>query len=265
MRAILSVFLLFTLISLTACSSTPKQDLRPANELYEEAQTEMAETNYEKAIKLLETLQARYPYGRYAQQALMEIAYANYKVSEPDAALSAVDRFIKQFPNSPNLDYIYYLKGLVNFNDNAGFFSRITRQDPAERDPQSLRDSFDSFRELISRFPESKYTKDARLRMQFLINTLSRSDISIASYYMRRGGYIAAINRANNVLQEFPETRQTRDALKIMVLAYDALGQHDLRDDAQRTLDLNIAKDGIKPTVTDKGLKKSGSWWQFWL
>ena len=261
MRYILSVFLLFTLIS---CSSTPKQDLRPASELYVEAHAELEDFNYEKAVKSLETLQSRYPYGRYAQQALMEIAYANYKQNEPDAALSAADRYIKQFPNSANLDYIYYLKGIINFNDNAGFFSTFTDHDPAERDPQTLRDSFDSFRELVSRFPDSHYTEDAKLRMQFLINTLSRSDISVASYYLRRGAYIAALNRANHVLQEFPQTRQTRDALQIMILAYNALGKNDLRDDTQRVLDLNIAKDGIKPTIT-AALMQTGSWWKFWL
>ena len=224
----------------------------------------MEEFNYEKAVKLLETLQSRYPYGRYAQQALMEIAYANYKQNEPDAALSAADRFIKQFPNSSSLDYVYYLKGLINFNDNAGFFSKLSRQDPAERDPQTLRDSFDSFRELVTRFPDSRYAEDAKLRMQFLINTLSRSDIRVASYYLRRGAYIAAINRANNVLKEFPQTRQTRDALQIMVWAYDAMGQNDLRDDAQRVLDLNIAKDGIRPSI-ENSRERGGSWWQFWM
>ena len=224
----------------------------------------MEEYNYEKSVKLLETLQSRYPYGRYAQQALMEVAYANYKLNEPDAALSAAERFIKQYPNSPTLDYMYYLKGLINFNDNAGFFSKLSRQDPAERDPQTLRDSFDSFRELILRFPDSSYVADAKLRMQFLINTLSRSDIRVASYYLRRGAYIAAVNRANNVLKEFPQTRQTRDALQIMILAYDAMGQKDLRDDTQRVLDLNIAKDGVKPSV-ETTLRPAGSWWQFWI
>ena len=198
---------------------------------------------------MLETLQARYPYGRYAQQALMGIAYANYKLNEPEAALSAADRFIKQFPNSANLDYIYYLKGRVNFNDNAGFFSKLSGQDPAERDPQTLRDSFDSFRELVSRFPDSEYAEDAKIRMQFLVNTLARSEVAIASYYLRRNAYIAAVSRANNVLKEFPQTSQTRDALQIMVQAYNALGQNDLRDDAQRVLDLNIAKDEIKPAL----------------
>lgn len=263
MRTILSAFLIFTLISLCACSSTPKQDLRPANELYAEAQVEMGELNYEKATKLLETLQARYPYGRHAQQALMEIAYANYKQNEPEAALSSAERFIKQFPNSENLDYMFYLRGLVNFNDNAGFFSRLSNQDPAERDPQTLRESFDSFRELITRFPNSRYVEDARLRMQFLVNTLSRSDINIASYYLRRGAYIAAINRANTVLKEFPQTRHTRDALQILVLSYHEIGQHTLRDDAQRVLDLNIARDGIKPSISST-LKSSDSWWHLW-
>lgn len=255
MRAILSPLVLFTLISLSACSSTPKQDLRPANELYAEAQTEMADANYEKASKMLETLQSRYPYGRYAQQALMEIAYANYKLNEPEAALSATDRFIKQFPNSASLDYIFYLKGLVNFNDNAGFFSKLSDQDPAERDPQTLRDSFDSFRELLSRYPDSEYAEDAKIRMQFLVNTLARSEVAIASYYLRRKAYIAAISRANNVLKDFPKTRQTRDALQIMVLAYNAMGQNDLRDDAQRVLDLNIAKDENKPVVANPLLR----------
>lgn len=264
MRTILSAFLLITLISLSACSSDPKQDLRPANELYVEAQEEIKDSNYEKAIKLLETLQSRYPYGRHAQQALMEIAYANHKLNEPEAALSAADRFIKQFPNSQNLDYIFYLKGMINFNDNAGFFSKLSGQDPAERDPQTLRDSFDAFKELVTRFPDSRYAADSKLRMLFLVNTLSRSDIHIASYYLRRGAYIAAVNRANKVLKEFPQTRQTRDALQIMVLAYDAMGQKDLRDDAQHVLDLNIAKDGIKPGIKDS-IEKSGSWWRFWL
>lgn len=261
MRYILSIFIALSLIS---CSSTPKQNLRPANELYDEAKTELDDQNYDKAIKLLETLQSRYPYGRYAQQALMEIAYANYKVKEPDAALSAIDRFLKQFPNSENIDYMLYLKGLVNFNDNTGFFSKLTKQDPADRDPQTLRDSFDAFRELASRFPESKYTPEAKLRMQFLINTLARSDINISAYYLRRGAYVAAINRANTVLKEFPQTHESRDALQIMILSYDALGMQDLRDDTQKVLDLNIAKDGIKPEINSDQIRES-SWWRFWL
>ena len=164
-------------------------------------------------------------------------------------AIATLDRFVRLHPASSALDYALYLKGLVNFNDNAGFFSKLSDQDPAERDPQTLRDSFDSFRELLSRYPDSEYAEDAKIRMQFLVNTLARSEVAIASYYLRRKAYIAAISRANNVLKDFPKTRQTRDALQIMVLAYNAMGQNDLRDDAQRVLDLNIAKDENKPAL----------------
>ncbi len=223
----------------------------------------MQDGNLDKTIKTLETLQSRYPYGRYAQQAQMEIAYAYYKHEEPEAALTAVDRFIKQYPNSVNLDYVYYLKGLINFIDNTSFLQRLSQQDPAERDPQSARDSFDAYRELVTRFPDSRYAPDARVRMQYLINILARSEIRVADYYLRRGAYIAAVNRANSVLKEFPQTPQTRDALQIMVRAYDAMGQKDLRDDTQRVLDLNIARDGVKPGSQDASLGEK-PWWRFW-
>ncbi|HEU0186276.1 MAG TPA: outer membrane protein assembly factor BamD [Gallionellaceae bacterium] len=267
MRHSLAVFLLLTLAACSSSHVDPKaQDLAnkvPAEELYAQAQTDMEDGNLEKAIKSLETLQSRYPYGRYAQQAQMEIAYAYYKHEEPEAALTAVDRFIKQYPNSQNLDYVLYLKGLINFIDNTGFLQRLSQQDPAERDPQSAKDSFDAFRELVTRFPDSIYAPDARIRMQYLTNLLARAEIQVASYYLRRGAYVAAVARANNVLKEFPETPQTRDALQIMIQAYDAMGQKDLRDDAQRVLDQNMAKDGIKPG-TQKYVIGEKPWWRFW-
>lgn len=267
MRHSLAVFLLLTL---TACSSSPtdpkaldQANKVPAEELYAQAQEEMQNGNLEKTIKTLETLQSRYPYGRYAQQAQMEIAYAYYKHEEPEAALTAVDRFIKQYPNSANLDYVLYLKGMINFIDNTGFLQRMSQQDPAQRDPQSARDSFDAYHELATRFPDSRYSSDARVRMQYLINILARSEIHVADYYLRRGAYVAAVNRANSVLKDYPQTPQTRDALQIMAQAYDAMGQKDLRDDAQRVLDLNIARDGVKPGSLDAALEEK-SWWRFW-
>ena len=231
--------------------------------MYAQAQEEMKDGNLEKTIKTLETLQSRFPYGRYAQQAQMEIAYAYYKHEEPEAALTAVDRFIKQYPNSVHLDYVLYLKGLINFVDNSSFLKRLSQQDPAERDPQAARDSFDAYRELVTRFPNSPYAPDARVRMQYLINILARSEIRVANYYLRRHAYVAAVNRANNVLQEFPQTPQTRDALQIMVQAYDAMGMKDLRDDSQRVLDLNVAKDGIKPGAVEF-IQGEKPWWRFW-
>ena len=263
MRHSLAVFLLLTLV---ACSSEPSKESEnlTADQLYAKAQESMQDQNYEKAVKQLETLQSRYPYGRYAQQAQMEIAYAYYKHSEPAPALAALDHFVKLYPMSAHLDYVLYLKGLINFNENINsLLGTFFKQDPAERDPSALRDSFNSFKELVTRFPDSKYSPDARLRMQYLLDTLAGSEIHVADYYLRRGAYVAAANRAKGVLIDFPQTPQTRDALQILVQAYDAMGMKDLRDDTQRVLDLNAAKDGARPTAKESPLNSS-PWWKFW-
>lgn len=252
---------------LTACSIfSPKDEKSAADSaegIYAQATEQMNNANYPGAIKLFETLQSRYPYGRYAQQAQMEIAYAYYKQNEPESALSAVERFIKQYPNSPNVDYAYYLKGLVNFDEDLGIFGEGFQPDVSERNPKAPREAFDAFKDLVTRFPNSKYAADSKLRMQYLINALARHETQVASYYLRRGAYVAAVNRANGVLIEFPQAPATRDALQIMVQAYDAMGQKDLRDDSQRVLDKNIAKDGVKPAVK-KSPENKNSWWQFW-
>ncbi len=258
---------LILLLMLTACSIfSPKDEKSAADSaegIYAQATEQMNNANYPGAIKLFETLQSRYPYGRYAQQAQMEIAYAYYKQNEPESALSAVERFIKQYPNSPNVDYAYYLKGLVNFDEDLGIFGEGFQPDVSERNPKAPREAFDAFKDLVTRFPNSKYAADSKLRMQYLINALARHETQVASYYLRRGAYVAAVNRANGVLIEFPQAPATRDALQIMVQAYDAMGQKDLRDDSQRVLDKNIAKDGVKPAVK-KSPENKNSWWKFW-
>jgi outer membrane protein assembly factor BamD len=235
---------LILLLTLTACGTThpetkADEKSRPPEVMYNEAMTEMADHSYEKSAKLLESLLSKYPYGPYAQQAQMELAYAYYKHNEPESALTAVDRFIKQYPSSPRLDYIYYLKGLINFNSDLSMFSSWVPRDLSEHDPLNVQESFDAFKELVVRFPNSIYAPDARLRMQYLANTLSRHEIGVSRYYMRRGAYLAALNRASAVLNDFPQTPQTIEALQLMVQAYDALGLQQLRDDSQRVLDLN--------------------------
>lgn len=258
MRHSLAVFLLLTLITACSSSSQPGADAAKAasaEEMYNEAKTTLNEESYESAIKQFESLQSRYPYGRYAQQAQLEIAYAYYKQNEAESAISAADRFIKQYPNSPHVDYAYYLKGLANFHGEIGLLGSVSGQDPTERDPKAAQNSFAAFKDLVVRFPGSKYAPDARLRMQYLINALAKYEIHVASYYQRRGAHIAAVNRAKEVLTQYPNSPATRDALLILVQSYDAMGMKELRDDAQRVLDKNFPQAAASPT--NKNSKKS--------
>ena len=261
---------LILLLMLTACSIFSSKDEKSAagkgesaERIYAQATEQMSDANYAGAIKLFEKLQSRYPYGRYAQQAQMEIAYAYYKQSEPEAALSAVERFIKQYPKSSHVDYAYYLKGLVNFDDDLGLFGEGFHPDLSERNPKAPREAYDAFEDLVTRFPNSKYAADSKLRMQYLSNALARHETQIASYYLRRGAYVAAVNRANGVLIEYPHAPATRDALRIMVQAYDAMGLKRLSDDSQRVLDKNFAKNGDRSVVKQPSENKK-SWWHFW-
>lgn len=262
MRHSLAVFLL---LSLTACSMfSPLPDgsapvaQQPPEEIYAQAKTELNDGNYEQAIKLFESLQSRYPYGRYAQQALLETAYAYYRQGESDPAISAAERFIKQYPNNPHVDYAYYMKGLANFNGEIGLIRLIGGQDPTERDPRAAQESFAAFKELVTRFPDSKYVPDSRVRMQYLVNALAKYELHVARYYLRRGAHIAAANRAQGILTQYPNSPATREALEIMVQAYDAMGMSDLRDDAKRVLAKNA------PEATAAEAKPVKSWWQFW-
>ena len=261
---------LILLLMLTACSIFTTKDEKSASEkldsaegIYAQATEQMNNANYTGAIKLFETLQSRYPYGRYAQQAQMETAYAYYKQDEPESALSAVERFIKLYPNSSHVDYAYYLKGLVNFDENLGLFGEDFQPHMSERNPKAPHEAFDAFKDLVTRFPNSKYAADSKLRMQYLVNALARHETQIASYYLRRGAYVAAASRANGVLNEFPQSPATREALQIMVQAYDAMGLEELRDDSQRVLDKNLVQDGGQPAVK-KSSKNIKSWWHFW-
>jgi len=233
---------LFALL-LAACAGGDKYDPTAgwsAEKLYGEAKDALNDGKYDQAIKYFESLEARYPYGRYAQQAQLEIAYAYYKQNEGASAVAAADRFIKLHPENPNVDYAYYLKGLTYFNEDLGLFGRVSRQDPTERDPKSTHDAFDAFKELVERFPKSKYAEDSLGRMKYLVNAMATHEIHVARYYMRRGAYVAAVNRAQYVLKNYPQAPALQDALVIMVQAYDALGLTDLRDDAQRVLKRNF-------------------------
>jgi len=231
-----------------------------AQKLYSEAKTSMGEGAYDRAIQMFEKLEARYPYGRFAQQAQIEVAYAYYKQGEQALALAAADRFIKLHPNHPNVDYVFYLKGLVNFNEDLGLLAGLSRQDLSERDPKGAREAFDSFRELVTRFPESRYAEDSRARMQYLVNSLASHEVHVARYYYNRGAYVAAINRAQTAVANFPQAPANEEALFLLVKSYDALGMTQLRDDADRVMQTNF------PTSAyfSGGPKSDKPWWQLW-
>lgn len=256
--------MLLPLFVLSACGLFPdKPDATKdwsAARLYKEAKDELNSGAYDQAIKYYETLEARFPYGVHSQQAQIESAYAYFKQGEAASAVAAIDRFLKLHPNHPSADYAYYLKGLVYFNEDMGLIGRFSGQDITERDPKAARDSFDAFKELAQRFPESKYTPDGLARMKYLVNALASGEVHVARWYMRRGAYIAAVNRAQYALQNYPQAPATEEALFVMVKAYDALGMKDLRDDAERVMKKNFPKSAYLSGTTATG----GSWWQLW-
>lgn len=260
---------LFLALGLSACGLLPdraeEQQDWSANKFYSEARVKLNDGSYPAAIKLYESLETRYPYGRIAQQAQLELAYAHYKNEEPASAIAAADRFIKLHPNHEHVDYAYYIKGLSNFNDNWGMMGFLMKgplkQDMSERDPKASYESFEIFKELVTRFPESKYAADAKQRMAYLLNALAMGEIHVARYYMKRKAYIAAANRAQNAIKEYPRTPASEEALYIMIKAYEALEMHDLMSDAERVMRMNYPNSYLLNALPEIGGKP---WWQFW-
>jgi outer membrane protein assembly factor BamD len=225
-----------------------------ADRLYAEAKDEMSSGNWGAAIKLLEKLESRYPFGRHAQQAQIDTAYAHWKENENGLALAAIDRFMKLYPNHQNVDYVLYLKGLINFNDRSSLFTSVTGEDLAERDPKAARDAFDSFKELVTRFPNSQYAEDASARLGFLVNLLASNDVHVARFYLRRGATLAAVNRAQSVVKQYQDTPAVEEALAIMMVGYQQLNLSELSSDAKRVLEKNFPdsvylKQGYNPKL----------------
>jgi outer membrane protein assembly factor BamD len=232
-----------------------------AQKLYSEAKDNLNNGNYVEAVKYYEKLEARYPYSRLAQQAQIDTAYAYYKDNEPAQAVTAAGRFIKLHPNHPSVDYAYYLRGLANFIEDPGWTGYVSGQDLTERDPKAARDAFDAFKDLVTRFPESRYTPDALARMNYLVNTLASHEIHVARYYMKRGAYVAAANRVQYALKSYPRAPANEEGLVILVAAYDKLGLSDLRDDAERVMKTNFPDSRyLKGEAGSSGT----SWWRIW-
>ncbi|MBI4984751.1 MAG: outer membrane protein assembly factor BamD [Rhodocyclales bacterium] len=231
-----------------------------ANKLYAEAKDALSNGAYDKAIQLFEKLEARYPYGRYAQQAQLEVAYAYYKQEEKASAVAACDRFIRLHPNHPNVDYAYYLKGLSHYSGDLGLLGYLSNQDETERDPKAFRDAFDAFKELATKYPDSKYAADAMARMKYLVNALAAHEVHVADYYLRRGAYIAAANRAQFAVKTYADAPANEQGLFVMIKAYDAMSLNDLRDDAERVMRRNFPNS----PYYERGLNRKEPWWKLW-
>ncbi len=233
------------------------------NKIYSEAREEASNGAFDKAIGLFEKLEGRAAGTPLAQQAQLEKAHAHYRNSEPAQAVATLDRFIRLHPASPALDYALYLKGVVNFNDNLGILGRITRRDLSESDQKAAKDSYAAFRELVARFPESKYTPDARLRMSYIVNSLAQSEVNVARYYLSRGAYVAAINRAQTAIEEFREVPAVEEAMFILYRSYDALGLASLRDDTLRVMQRTYPQSRFLGGATP-GADVKRPWYRFW-
>lgn len=249
---------------IVGCASQNVQDETrdwSAEKLYKEAKEEQHGHNYTRAIKLFEALESRYPYGNYGQQAELEIAYTQYKDKEPDLAIATLDRFIRQHPTHPNVDYAYYLKGLVNFNEGQSFFNRLAEQDMSERDPKSTLDAYTAFEYLVTHFPQSPYATDAQLRIGYLIGALANYELHVARYYYKRGAYVATVNRGKNLIQTYSNTKQVEGGLAALYHAYDKLNLATLRDDTKRVLLQNFPNTTL---LDEKNFLQEKPWYKPW-
>jgi outer membrane protein assembly factor BamD len=274
-------------LALAGCSWLPNQKDETAgwsaDQLYRAAHDAMLDGNYTRATKLFETLEARFPYGRYAQQAILETAYANWRGYEPAAAIAAAERFIRTYPNHPNVDYAYYLKGLVHFREDQGILGYVYELDLSERDPKEMTSAFSAFKDLTTRFPDSRYYEDSLQRMRYLSNALGTYQVKVARYYYNRGAFVASANRAQLALLANPQTPANEEALEVLRNSYDKLGLPQLAQDSQQILaktfpdspylttspDVPWWKFWSRVQRADFGVKPTGElavkpWWQFW-
>jgi outer membrane protein assembly factor BamD len=262
--SLLAAAALLAALALGSCAAIKADDETigwTAQKLYGEAKDAIANKDYQKAVRYLEKLEARYPYGRYAQQAQLEIAFANWKDGERASAIAAADRFIKLYPNHENVDYAWYLKGLINFHSNQeALLGWLTTPDMSDRDPKGTREAFAALKELVTRWPQSKYSEDAAARMRYLVNALAGYEVHVARYYMKRGAYVAAANRAQFAIQTYPSAPALEEAVLILAKAYDALEMPELRDGADRVMRTNFPDS----KYLKDGKVRGAPWWRIW-
>lgn len=208
-------------------------------QLYSAAKKAMDEGDYETSKKYYSDLEARFPFGEYAQQSLIDLAYVNYKSDEPETALATIDRFIRVYPQHRNIDYAIYLRGLINFTKDEGIIERYIPRDETQRDPGAAKYALQDFTNLLNRFPKSSYSEDASQRIVYLRNRLAQYELNVAHFYMRRGSYIAALNRGKYVIENYQRTPAMPEALLIVAKAYKVLELDELSEDTLRVLQSN--------------------------
>lgn len=236
------ILLCLALLMLSACGRFGKDDpleTLPVDQLYAEGKQALENGNQARAQRHYKRLIARFPFGPYTEQAQIELAYSMYRSNQPEEATSAVGRFIRTYPTHEHIEYAYYLRGLINFDREKGFLSRVGGLDMSRRDQGAPRQAFNDFAELIQRYPNGRYAADARQRMIYLRNQLARYEINVATYYLKRRAYVGAINRAEYILENFPQSEFSGDAVAVMAESYRQLGQTTLEADARRVLQLN--------------------------
>jgi outer membrane protein assembly factor BamD len=259
--AVLTALLVALLLS--GCGTTEKEAARSnnANALYAEARDDIASGAFDRAIKNLQRVEALATGTLLGQQATLELAYAYWRTGERAQALATLDRFIRLHPSSPALDYALYLRGLANFNDNLGVLSSLSRQDITERDQRASREAYQSFAQLVQRFPNSRYAEDARVRMDFIVNSLAAYEVHVARYYFRRGAFLAAANRAQQAVAEYQNSPAAEEALFLMAQSYDRLQLPELRDAAARVLRASFPE---SPYLRPGAALPQRGWWQLW-
>lgn len=241
MRTISIILLLLTL-GLAGCGGNDEREEGPnAEELYADASRALNAQNYPQAIQLYRSLTIRFPFGRHAEQAMLDMAYAQYKGGRNDEAIESLNRFLRTYPTHPNVDYAWYLKGLVNYDETMNFLRKLIPSSASDRDQQAAHQSFRDFQELIRRHPDSRYVADARQRMVFLRNIMAEYEIEVGEYYERRKAWIAALNRARYVIENYPGAPATIDALKLMARSYDKLNMPEIAMDTRDVLENSYA------------------------
>lgn len=251
-------------LQLAGCSSPHVDESAnaTAERLYKDARDDMDSGSYERALKTLERVESLASGSMLGQQALLEIAYINWRTGERQTGLTAIERFIKLNPSSPALDYALYLRGVLNFSDNLGLLGTWFGQDLSERDQKAARESYQAFKQLVDQFPNSRYTPDARLRMNFIVNSLASYEVHVARYYLRRGAYVAAANRAQQAVAEYQQSPAIEEALFILMQSYEKLDLPKLRDDAERVLRQNYPSSAY---LNGLGIgEREKTWWKFW-